>query len=279
MNYNLEENIHKITLDFIGRRIPTKEEDKVLYDKYRKTFDFGELRLPVFIGTEGLPIGYPVLSCYGFATLSIDSSYMGTFLIPQIKEIEGRWQSMSKEEIHLLRASLIEFALLGCIEAQDLLFKIGFPYGEDLEYVTDIVMHRWPNLQRLSRFLTAQEGAGRNEDSVPSYAEALSEVRAGSKRRHWIWYIFPQMYGIKGTHSGNSLYFGIRGRMEATQYICHPLLRQRLIELVEAILQTGKTIYQIFPEVDAIKVRSCIELFSSVSNIDIFKELRKQHRI
>lgn len=279
MTYNLEENINRITPQFIAQRIPTCEEDILLYNRYREALTQGEQRLPVFVDTAGLPTGYPVLSQYGLATLSIDASYMKGFYIPRVKELQSQWQSLSKDELHLLRASLIEFALLGCLEAQSLLFRIGFAYGEDLEFITNIVMHRWPNLQRLSRFLAAQEGAGHYEDELPTYAQALSEVSAGCKRSHWIWYIFPQMYGIAGTHSGNSLYYGIRGRMEATQYICHPLLRNRLIEISMAILQSGKTVYEIFNDIDARKVRSCIELFSSVSDIDALKDLVRTHKL
>lgn len=275
MKYNLSENIHKLTDEFIEKRIPAKVEDKQLYAKYKEAIDAGEERLPVFKGTEGADGDYPVLTHYGFAKFSTDVVYMNYIYIPKIMGLYNKdVATLNEKELHLLRASLIEFALLGCVEAQTLLF--GHLCGE-WDFITKVVERRWPNLQRLNRFLTAQAGAGHYEDYLPTYEEALSEVRSGSKRSHWIWYIFPQMYGIPGTHSGNALYYGIRGRMEATQYICHPLLRQRLIELCRAILSTGKSVCDICPERDAMKVQSCINLFDSVSEIPELKEVKKKN--
>ena len=275
MQYNLSENIHKITDQFIDSKVPAKEEDKLLFERYMVSFREGETRMPVFKGTEGAVSDYPVLTQYGFAKLSIDNSYMEGFYVPRCKELAITGAAgLNENEKHLLRASLIEFALLGCLEAQKVLFEY---FGGEWDYLSEVVTRRWPNLQRLDRFLAAQSGAGHYEDFLPTYSESLSDVKAGGKRKHWIWYIFPQMYGIPGTHSGNSLYYGIRGRMEATQYICHPLLRQRMIELCSAILQTGKSVCEIFPEMDARKVQSSINLFASVSDIPELKEVKKRN--
>lgn len=275
MQYNLSENIHKITEQFIKDRVPATEEDKLLWQTYNEAYASGESRLPVFKGTEGVESGYPVLTHFGFAKLSIDEKYMSEFYIPQCLELaKSSIESLDDKDKHLIRASLIEFALLGCVEAQTTLFE---HFGGERGFLEEIASHRWPNLQRLDRFLTAQSGAGHYEDFLPTYEEALSEVKSGGKRKHWIWYIFPQMYGIPGTHSGNSLYYGIRGRMEATQYICHPVLRQRMIEMCDAILSCGKSVCEIFPEIDARKVQSSINLFASVSNIPELKELKKRN--
>ena len=105
-----------------------------------------------------------------------------------------------------------------------------------------------------------------------SYAQALKEVKAGAKMTHWIWYIFPQMAGIKGTHSRPALFYGINGRMEAYQYINHPTLRKHLIEISEAVLDNNYSVYEIFGN-DAIKVHSCIKLFASVSEEPVFKKI------
>ncbi|MCF2563749.1 DUF1810 family protein [Prevotella brevis] len=132
----------------------------------------------------------------------------------------------------------------------------------------------------LKRFLNAHEGAGRgvNEgDEVSSYEQALKEVKAGGKVTHWIWYIFPQMAGIKGTHSRPALFYGINGRLEAFQYINHPTLRNHLIEICEAVLNNKYSIYEIFGD-DVIKVRSCVLLFASVSNIPVFKQIKSKYR-
>lgn len=275
MQYNLSENIQKITEQFINDRIPAGFEDKLLLETYRTALASGESRLPVFKGTDGAEPGYPVLTHYGFAKLSIDEAYMNGFYKPRCRELATTSaDSLDDTAKHLVRASLMEFALLGCIEAQNTLFG---NLGGEWESLAEVASHRWPNLQRLDRFLAAQSGAGHYEDFLPTYEEALSEVRSGSKRKHWIWYIFPQMYGIPGTHSGNSLYYGIRGRMEATQYICHPILRQRLIEICEAILSTGKSVCEIFPKNDAQKVQSSISLLASVSDISELKEVLKRN--
>jgi uncharacterized protein (DUF1810 family) len=150
-------------------------------------------------------------------------------------------------------------------------------FGEDDDYIEIIVNERCSNLKR---FLNAHEGAGRgvNEgDEVSSYEQALKEVKAGGKVTHWIWYIFPQMAGIKGTHSRPALFYGLNGRLEAFQYINHPTLRKHLIEICEAVLNNKYSVYEIFGD-DVIKVRSCILLFASVCDIPVFKQLKSKYR-
>lgn len=115
----------------------------------------------------------------------------------------------------------------------------------------------------LDRFIEAQ-------DKYNTYQTALEEVKAGQKKTHWIWFIFPQMKGL-GT-SEMSKFYGIKGRDEASQYINHPVLRDRLVEITEAVYNSDKTIYEIFGN-DAIKVRSCMLLFASVCDIPIFKKM------
>jgi uncharacterized protein (DUF1810 family) len=114
----------------------------------------------------------------------------------------------------------------------------------------------------IDRFIEAQ-------DKHNAYQTALEEVKAGRKKTHWIWYIFPQMRGL-GT-SEMSKFYGINGRDEAMQYINHPVLRDRLVEITEAVYNSDKTVYEIFGN-DAIKVRSCMLLFASVCDIPIFKQ-------
>ena len=118
----------------------------------------------------------------------------------------------------------------------------------------------------LGRFLRAQEH---------TYSQALQEVRNGKKISHWIWYIFPQMKGLG--KSELSLTYGITWRDEAEAYIVHPILRERLVEISEAVLNNEKSVYDIFGQ-DAIKVRSCILLFESVSDIPVFKQLKSKYK-
>lgn len=129
-----------------------------------------------------------------------------------------------------------------------------------------------PNLER---FLNAQTGSvWASNESGPTYEEALAEVRAGRKRSHWIWYIFPQMKGLG--HSARSHYYGIDGREEAKAYIEHPVLRERLVEISQAVLDSPRSVYEIFGS-DAIKVRSCILLFASVCDIPVFHSLKARY--
>lgn len=118
---------------------------------------------------------------------------------------------------------------------------------------------------RLRRFLIPQEA---------DYERALAEVRNGKKETHWIWYIFPQMKGLG--RSQMSEYYGIDGRDEAKAYIEHPVLRQRLVEIAQAVLDSPRTVSEIFGP-DAIKVRSCILLFASVCDIPVFQQLKSRN--
>lgn len=118
----------------------------------------------------------------------------------------------------------------------------------------------------LQRFLRAQEH---------TYAQALQEVKNGKKISHWTWYIFPQMKGLG--KSERSQFYGIQGREEAKAYISHPLLRNRLVEICKAILDNQASVYEIFGD-DAIKVRSCVLLFASVSEEPVFKQLINRYR-
>ena len=119
----------------------------------------------------------------------------------------------------------------------------------------------------VDRFIEAQN---RNN----TYQKALEEVKNGKKTSHWIWFIFPQMSGLG--KSELSKYYGINGREEAFQYINNPILRDRLIEITEAVYNNEKTVYEIF-DYDAVKVRSCMQLFASVSDIPIFKQMLKKY--
>lgn len=76
----------------------------------------------------------------------------------------------------------------------------------------------------LDRFVDAQEGA---------FARARSELAAGRKRSHWMWYIFPQIAGLG--HSAMSQRYAIADMDEAKAYLAHPLLGPRLIELTEIV--------------------------------------------
>ena len=128
--------------------------------------------------------------------------------------------------------------------------------------------------RNLLRFVHAQDSGG-IYNGTGTYAQALQEVKAGYKRGHWIWYVFPQMKGLG--KSEISEFYGINGREEAKAYIEHPVLRERLVEICEAVLYSETSVYDIFGS-DAIKVRSCILLFASVCDIPVFKQIKSKYR-
>jgi uncharacterized protein (DUF1810 family) len=107
----------------------------------------------------------------------------------------------------------------------------------------------------LSRFLQAQEG---------DYDRALAEIRAGRKRTHWMWYIFPQLDGL--AFSATSRHYAIKGVEEARAYLEHPVLGPRLRESAEAAVGVeGRSATAVFGSPDDLKLRSCATLFASVS--------------
>lgn len=104
----------------------------------------------------------------------------------------------------------------------------------------------------LDRFVRAQE---------PDYGRALSEIRAGRKRSHWMWYVFPQFVGL-GSSPTSQLY-AIKSVAEAEAYLRHPVLGPRLVECSEVVLGTeGRSAHDIFGTPDDLKLRSCATLFA-----------------
>ena len=106
----------------------------------------------------------------------------------------------------------------------------------------------------LERFVAAQDSGG-------SYQQALAELRAGRKRSHWIWYVFPQIKGLG--MSPTSQHFGIDGLSEAKAYLAHPVLGPRLLECARNLLDLEESDpAAIFGSLDAMKVRSSMTLFA-----------------
>ena len=120
----------------------------------------------------------------------------------------------------------------------------------------------------LSRFLKAQEH---------DYAQALREVRAGRKRSHWMWYIFPQIQGLG--FSSTAQYYAIRDLNEAKDYLAHPVLGARLKEISEALLELdGLSAHEIFGYPDDLKLRSCMTLFRMADlNCEVFEQVLEKY--
>jgi uncharacterized protein (DUF1810 family) len=107
----------------------------------------------------------------------------------------------------------------------------------------------------LMRFVRAQAG---------DYDHELTEIQAGRKQSHWMWYVFPQFIGLGS--SPTSMHYAIRSSQEAAAYLAHPILGPRLAQCAEAALQIeGRSALEIFGSPDDMKLRSSATLFASVS--------------
>ena len=111
------------------------------------------------------------------------------------------------------------------------------------------------NGYNLQRFVDAQEGI---------YATALGELRAGHKRTHWMWFIFPQIEGLGSSEMARR--YAIRSADEAAAYLAHPVLGRRLRECSAAVLMHEELgVDEIFGHPDDMKFRSCMTLFADVA--------------
>ncbi len=113
----------------------------------------------------------------------------------------------------------------------------------------------------LRRFELAQD-----RDGV--YARAVAELRAGRKRSHWMWFVFPQLAGLG--HSAMSRTYSIRSLEEARAYLAHPVLGPRLRACARILIEldgaTGEpprpNAQEIFGPIDAQKLRSSMTVFA-----------------
>jgi uncharacterized protein (DUF1810 family) len=116
----------------------------------------------------------------------------------------------------------------------------------------------------LERFVEAQR---------PIYQQALGELRAGAKRSHWMWFIFPQIAGLG--RSPTAQLYAIAGEAEARAYLTHSVLGPRLRECTDAMLGWAgrKSAEAIFGPVDAQKLRSSMTLFEAAGGGEPFAEV------
>jgi len=107
----------------------------------------------------------------------------------------------------------------------------------------------------LQRFVDAQATA---------YRQVCEELRAGRKRSHWIWFIFPQIRGLG--HSEMAQHYGVSSRQEAEAYLAHPVLGARLRECTRLVVEVeGRSVDQIFGDPDNLKFCSSMSLFASAA--------------
>ena len=106
----------------------------------------------------------------------------------------------------------------------------------------------------LSRFLNAHEQGG-------TYATALAELRAGRKRSHWMWFVFPQVAGLG--RSATAQHYALSGLDEARDYLAHPVLGPRIADCARVLtVLPGDDPVAVLGSVDAQKLRSSMTLFA-----------------
>ena len=130
-------------------------------------------------------------------------------------------------------------------------------------------------MEDLGRFLKAQDGKTIFGNTLNE--QALIEIQKGKLGFEcWMRYVYPQL-----KRSGTSKlteFYGIRDREEAKAYIEHPILRERLIDAAEVILNLEKPLHEIFSNLGILKLRSCMLLFASVSDIKVFKQVVNKYK-
>jgi uncharacterized protein (DUF1810 family) len=96
------------------------------------------------------------------------------------------------------------------------------------------------------------------------YPQVLAELRAGEKRTHWMWFVFPQLRALG--RSERAVRYGLAGLDDARAYLAHNVLGARLRECTEIVLAVeGRTAVETFGEIDAMKFRSSMTLFAHVA--------------
>lgn len=111
-------------------------------------------------------------------------------------------------------------------------------------------------LKNLQRFIDAQEN---------DYAIALSEIKKGKKQSHWMWYIFPQIRGLGSSET--SKFYAIKNIHEAEEFLNHPVLGNRFIEICKVLINLeSNDSHNILGSLDDMKLHSSMTLFSSLSD-------------
>lgn len=122
-------------------------------------------------------------------------------------------------------------------------------------------------MNSLDRFISVQNYV---------YEEALTEIKQGEKKSHWMWFIFPQIIGLG--ESDNAIYYSIVNIEEATKFLSHEILGKRLREITSELLKLKTNDpEEIFGEIDAMKLKSSMTLFDCVEENSIFDEVLNKY--
>lgn len=115
----------------------------------------------------------------------------------------------------------------------------------------------------LKRFLDAQEA---------SYQTALSEIKSGRKRSHWMWYIFPQIQGLGISETAK--FYALQDPQEAADFLAHPVLGSRLLEISTALLGlAANDANHVLGSPDDMKLKSSMTLFASLRSSPVFQQV------
>lgn len=110
------------------------------------------------------------------------------------------------------------------------------------------------------------------EAQVRKYQTALSEIKNGQKRSHWMWFIFPQIQGLG--FSDTARFYALAGAQAANDYLAHPVLGTRLREICQELLGLASSdAHYIFGSPDDLKLRSSLTLFASLGSSPVFQQV------
>ena len=102
------------------------------------------------------------------------------------------------------------------------------------------------------------------------YATVVNELKQQQKNTHWMWFIFPQIEGLGQSYIAKQ--FSLT-KEEAREYTKNPILKERLVECCELLLQSDKSAIQILGPVDAMKLKSSMTLFDILNPGEIYGEV------
>ena len=115
----------------------------------------------------------------------------------------------------------------------------------------------------LQRFIDAQSSL---------YQTALSEIKNGRKLSHWMWFIFPQIQGLGLSETAR--FYALANAQEAKDYLTHPVLGSRLLEICHALLELASTdAHAVFGSPDDLKLKSSMTLFASLGTNPVFQQV------
>lgn len=103
-----------------------------------------------------------------------------------------------------------------------------------------------------AHFLAAQD---------PVIARVKTELSAGRKQSHWMWFVFPQLAGLG--RSPMARRYALADLAAARAYLAHETLGPRLIDCTNLVLRhSDSSAHEIFGSPDDMKFRSSMTLFA-----------------